>query len=66
MTNGNNSIISSFCEMLKLAKGTHNLGLTKTGSHGTISQYFFGSYPEGELINDPPVRSGKTKSNSYQ
>lgn len=26
--------------MLKLAKGTHILGLTKTGSHGIISQYF--------------------------
>ena len=39
--NGNNSIISPLCEMLKLAKGTHILGLSKTGSHGTISQYFF-------------------------
>lgn len=64
--NGNNSIISSLCEMLKLAKGTHILGLSKTGSHGTISQYFFGSYPERELINDPPIHNKKAKSNSYQ
>lgn len=39
--NGNNSIISSFCEMLKLTKGTHILGLMESGSHGTISQLFF-------------------------
>jgi len=41
LINGNNSIISSLCEMLKPAKGTHILGLMGTGSHGTISQYFF-------------------------
>lgn len=27
--------------MLKLAKGTHILGLTETGLHGTVSQYIF-------------------------
>lgn len=52
--------------MLKLAKGTHILGLTKTGSHRTISQYFFvvifGSYPERGVTNDPPIRNGKEKS----
>lgn len=54
--------LSSLCEMLKLAKGTHILGLTETGSHGTISQCFFGSHPERELINDPPIHNGKTQS----
>lgn len=62
MINGSNSTISSLCKMLKLAKGTQILGLTKTGSHGTISQYFFGSYPEREFINDPPIHNAKQKS----
>lgn len=39
--NGNNSIISSLCEMLKLAKGTHILGLTETGSHVRPVFFFF-------------------------
>lgn len=36
-----NPVISTLCEMLTLAKGTHILGLTDTRSHGTISQDFF-------------------------
>lgn len=53
--------------MLKLAKGTRILGLTKTGSHRMKSQYIFvvvifGSYPEKGFTNDPPNRNGKKKS----
>lgn len=51
--------------MLKLAKGTHILGLIETRSHGTISQYFFvffGTYPEREFTNDPLIHNGKKKS----
>lgn len=36
-----NSAVSTLCETLTLAKGTHILGLTDTRSHGTISQGFF-------------------------
>lgn len=50
--------------MLNLAKGTHILGLTKTRSHGTISQYIyiFGTYPEREFTSDPLIYNGKKKS----
>lgn len=50
--------------MLKLAKGTHILGLTKTGSHGTISQYFVVVLVATQkgVYNDPPIQNGKKKS----